>query len=256
MYIPQKTVMDLTKFRALMGCNLTEEKARYIWGKNSVKNSDISFGKEQSNEYVNSKIEIAKENVKYLLVGSLVKFIGVSGSVAAGFAKEEDDIDVFVVVKNDTAWIYRALLVFKNIFHHKIRTKWDGEMVKDKFCLNLICEEGDVVFEDDMFNFHELMYLVPIFNEKYLNYIYSQNGWLRKVYGVKGELMVNRVSVGKKKNVFFKVLNFKAFLFQLIFMIITKHSPEIPRLKENFKRGRIEFFPRDYKGKRMEDFSE
>lgn len=254
MYIPQKTVIDLTKFRALMDCNLTEEKARYIWGKNSVKNSDISFGKEQTNEHVISKIEVAKKNVKYLLVGNLVKFIGVSGSVAAGFAKEEDDIDVFVVVRNNTAWIYRALLVFKNIFHHKIRTKWDGERVKDKFCLNLICEERDVVFDEDMFNFHELMYLEPIFNEKYLNYIYSQNVWLRETYGVKGELMVNRVSVSRKKNIFFKVLNFKAFCFQLIFMILSKHSPEIPRLKENFKRGRIEFFPVDYKEKRMENY--
>ncbi|HAM96791.1 MAG: hypothetical protein UR96_C0027G0008 [candidate division WS6 bacterium GW2011_GWC1_36_11] len=254
MYIPKKVVVDLTKFRALMGCNLTEEKARYIWGKNSVKNSDISFGKEQTNEYVDSKIELAKKNVKFLCVGNVVKFIGVSGSVAAGFAKEEDDIDVFVVVKNDTAWIYRALLVFKNIFHHRIRTKWDGERVKDKFCLNLICEERDVVFEDDMFNFHELMYLVPIFNEKYLNYVYSRNVWLREIYGVKGELMVNRVSVSKRMNVFFKILNFKAFFFQLVFMILSKHSPEIPRLKENFKRGRIEFFPRDYKEKRMESY--
>ncbi len=254
MYISQKTVVDLTKFRTLMGCNLTEEKARYIWGKNSVKNTDISFGKEQTNEYVDSKIELAKQNVKYLFVGNLVKFIGVSGSVAAGFAKEDDDIDIFVVVKNDTAWIYRALLVFKNIFHHKIRTKLDGERVKDKFCLNLICEERDVVFENDMFNFHELMYLVPIFNEKYLNYIYSQNVWLREVCGVKNELMVNRVSVSKKKNIFFKVLNFKAFFLQLIFMLLSKHSPEVRRLKTNFKRGRIEFFPEDYKVKRMEKY--
>lgn len=254
MYIPQKTVTELIKFRSLMGCNLTEEKARYIWGKNSVKNSDISFGKEQVNEHVISKIEVAKKFVKYLLLGNFVRFIGISGSVGAGFAKEVDDIDVFVVVQNYTAWIYRALLVFKNIFHHKIRTKLDGERVKDKFCLNLICEERDVVFEGDMFNFHELMYLVPIYNEKYINYIYSQNVWLREEYGVKNELMINRVAISKRKNIFLNILNFKAFCLQLIFMIITKHSPEIPRLKANFKRGRIEFFPGDYKEKRMENY--
>ncbi len=254
MDIEAKALSELKNFRSRMGMGVSKENAKYILGKSFVKNYDGELEKMVANPEVERKIEIAKENMRYLKFFNWVKFVGISGSVAAGFAKEDDDIDIFVVVKNYTSWMYRGLIVFRNIFHHKIRTKLDGKRVKDKFCLNLICEEGDVVFDEDVFNFHELMYLVPIFNERYLNYIYSQNIWLRETYGVKGELMVNRVSVSKKMNVLFKVVNWLAFFFQLVFMILSKHSPEIPRLRENSKRGRIEFFPGDYKEKRMEDY--
>lgn len=237
-----------------MNCSVSEEKAKYIWGKNFTKNLDKKLGNERVGDVVLSKLEIAKKNLKYLKVGNWVKFIGISGSVAAGFAKQEDDIDVFVVVENDTAWIYRALLMFKNIFHRKIRIKRDGEMVMDKLCINFICEEKGLQLENDMFNFHELMYLIPICNEKYLNYIYSKNVWLKEEYGVKNELLVNRVWVERRRNIFLMILNFKAFCLQLIFMIITNHGPEIPRLKSNFKEGRIEFFPVDYKEKRIEKY--
>lgn len=254
MSTPQEACMELIKFRSLMNTNLSEEKARYIWGKNFVKSSGITFVKEQANIDATAKITIAKETLKYLLVGNWVKFIGISGSVAAGFAKEQDDIDLFIVVKNNCAWIYRGILVFRNIFHHKIRTKHDKENVKDKLCINLICEEKDLEFENDMFNFHELMYLVPIYNEKYLNYIYSCNSWLKEDYGVKNDLMINRVVVEKNKNIIFKILNSLAFFFQLIIMMICKHSPEIARLKENFKRGRIEFFDSKQREKRLKRY--
>lgn len=254
MYTPQKAFEELSKFRSLMKCSVSEEKAKYIWGKNFVKSLNTKLVNEKVGNIIPNKLDIAKQDIKYLKVGSLVKFIGVSGSVAAGFAGDDDDIDIFVVVKNNSAWIYRAVLAVKNIFHHRIRTKRDGENVKDKFCLNLICEERDIVFDNDMFNFHELMYLIPIYNERYLNYIYSQNSWLKDEYGVKNDLMINRVTVSKRKNIFWSIVNFLAFFLQLVFMIVTKHSPEIPRLKENFKRGRIEFFPSDYKTKKMNNF--
>ena len=181
----------------------------------------------------------------------LMKFVGVSGSVAAGFAKEDDDIDLFLVVKNHTAWIYRGLIAIKNLFHHRIRRISNGGIVKDKFCVNLICEERDLVFERDIFNFHELMYLVPIFNEKYLNYIYSKNVWLREIYGVKGELLLNRQYASDRSNWLVRIINFKFFAIQLLFMIVSFHRPEIGRLWNNYKRGRIEFFPGDFRKEKL-----
>jgi len=122
-----------------------------------------------------------------------------------------------------------------------------GSMVKDKFCVNLICEERDLVFDDDIFNFNELMYLIPIFNERYLSYIYSQNDWLRSRYGVKGELLMSRELVSKRGSWLVRVINFKFFVLQLLFMIVSSHRPEMDRLWSNYKRGRIEFFPRNFK---------
>lgn len=252
MSIEDKALSGLRKFRSKMGLGVSREQAKYIWGKSFVKGNDQSFDEESRNVEVVRKVEIAKNGMKYLRAFGLLRFVGISGSVGAGFAKEGDDIDVFLVVKNYTSWISRGIITLKNIFHHRIRRIRNGDVVKDKFCVNLICEERDLVFESDIFNFHELMYLIPIFNERYLNYIYSQNDWLRSDYGVKNELLMSRVFVSKRGNWLVKVINFKFFVLQLLFMIVSLHKPEIGRLWSNYKRGRIEFFPRDFKKEIME----
>lgn len=251
MGVETKALLELGKFRLKMGLGISKEQAKYIWGKSFVKGNDQSFDEEIKNVEVLRKIEISKNDIKYLKALGLLKFVGISGSVGAGFAKEEDDIDVFVVVKNYTSWIYRGIITLKNLFHHRIRRIRNGDVVKDKFCVNLICEERDLRFEDDIFNFHELMYLIPIFNEKYLNYVYSQNDWLRERYGVKNELFVSRVFVSKTSNWFMRIINLKFFVLQLLFMIVSLHRPEIGRLWSNYKRGRIEFFPSDFRKEKM-----
>lgn len=250
----QKASTELMKFRKLMNCSLSKEKAQYIWGKNFLKNSSEKFIKEETNRYTEEKINILKDNLKYLKVFNWVKFIGISGSVAAGFTRERDDIDLFIVVKDGCAWLYRGILTILNLFHNKIRAKRHGKDVKNKFCINLICEESGLVFDSDMFNFHELMYLIPVYNEKYLNYIYSQNAWLKTEYLVKNDLLITRISKGRGSIVLIRLLNYIAFLLQLLFMILSKHSPEIDRLKSNFKKGKIEFFLEDYKKEKMEEY--
>lgn len=254
MDIEAKALSELKIFRSKMGLGVSREQAKYIWGRNFVKNESVSFDNEITNVEVKRKVEIAKNEIKYLKALGLLKFVGVSGSVAAGFAKEEDDIDVFVVVKNYTSWIYRGIITLKNLFHHRIRRIHNGNVVKDKFCVNLIREERDLIFDDDIFNFHELMYLIPIYNEKYLNFIYSQNGWLRERYGVKGELLMSREFVSRKRDWFLRVVNFKFFVLQILFMIISFHRPELGRLWSNYKRGRIEFFDYANRENRIKNF--
>jgi predicted nucleotidyltransferase len=254
MITQEKMSEELIKFRSLMDCKLSQEKAKYIWGKSFTKNIGDSFPKEEENLVINRKEEILRKNVKYLLRGNLVRFIGISGSVAAGFAKDDDDIDLFIVVKDGSAWIYRGILTIRNLFNNKIRAKRHGSDVKDKFCINLICEERGIIFDNDMFNFHELMYLIPMYNEKYLNYIYSQNVWLRDDYSVKRDLMVTREGRSKPVFVLVKIINYLSFFAQLLFMIISKHSPEIRRLKENYKNGKIEFFKKEYKFTKLDDY--
>ena len=254
MDIEAKALSELRNFRAKMGLGVSKEQAKYIWGKSFTRNDGVNFDEEVVNVEVGRKVEIARYDIKYLKALGLLRFVGVSGSVAAGFAKEEDDIDVFVVVKNYTSWIYRGIITLKNLFHHRIRRIHNGNVVKDKFCVNLIREERDLIFDDDIFNFHELMYLIPIYNEKYLNFIYSQNDWLRSKYGVKGELLMSREFVSKKRDWFLRVVNFKFFVLQILFMIISLHRPEIKRLWSNYKRGRIEFFDYANRENRIKNF--
>lgn len=256
---------DLLKFRKAMGLTISKEKVKYIWGKRFLRELNLleieeqkrlSFFSKEDEGLDNislEKLEIARDNLPKLKVFNWVRFIGVSGSVAAGFAKEGDDIDIFVVVRNGTMWIYRAIIAFRNIFHNKIRAKRHKD-VRDKLCVNLICEEHGLEFSNDIFNMHELLFLVPIYNKSYKRYILSMNPWLERDFYVKKELLRTRIL--PKKNVFFliRVLNFFAFIAQLVFMFISGHNPEINRLIENSRKGRIEFFEYEFRMKKLESY--
>ena len=240
-----------------MNISLSDNNVKYIWGKKFLKNLDentLKILEEKENKSVRKKIEITKNNISKLKLFKWVRFIGISGSVAAGFATEEDDIDVFVVVKDGTMWIYRAIIVFRNLFHNKIRAKKHKD-VRDKLCINLICEERGLEFENDIFNFHELMFLIPIYNKEYIKKIYSENYWLVKDYGVKKELLRTRIIAKKKAILPIRIINFISFIAQFIFMKLAKHNPDTERLINNSKKGRIEFFEYNYRENILKNYS-
>lgn len=246
-----KVFEKLKKFRLSMGLPVTQNDIKYIWGKRYLKDlrdRRVSISKDIENKCREEKIDIAKEYISKLKVFNWVKFIGISGSVAAGFTKDDDDIDIYVVVKNNTAWLYRGIVVLRNLFHNRVRAK-RHRVIKNKLCVNLINEERGVQFTNDMFNFHELMYLIPIYSEDYLKYIYSKNSWLFKEYYVKKDNLNTKITKEKEVIFLIKWMNHLAFLSQIIFMKISGHKPDIKRLKENYRNGKIEFFEYDYKEK-------
>lgn len=234
-----------------MGLKLSLKKAKSIWGKEVLQISNSKYlergTKDIESEYAFPKVNIAKEHIKDLLVNDWVQFIGISGSVAAGFAKEDDDIDILIVVRDGCAWIYRGILKLRNLKKNIIRSKNDGENVKDLLCINFISEERGIQLESDMFNFHELMYLIPIYKERYLRYIYKKNSWLRSDYYIQQSNFEKSDLSIKKVNLLVRILNILAYISQVFFMIISGHRPEIRRILHNYKVGRIEFFPSDYK---------
>lgn len=246
---------ELLTFRKAMGLSLSKDRVKYIWGRKFLKEledegikDDIDF-----DDISSEKLEIAQKELPKLKVFNWVRFVGVSGSVAAGFAKEDDDIDIFVVVRNGTMWIYRAIIAFRNIFHNKIRAKRHKD-ARNKLCVNLICEERGLEFSNDIFNMHELLFLVPIYNEEYKGYILSVNSWLERDFYVKKELLKSRII--PKKTVFFplRILNFISFVGQLVFMFISGHNPETKRLIENYKKGKIEFFEYEFRIEKLEKY--
>ena len=249
--------INLKNFRSLMSLPVFKEDIERIWGKQYLKKILKQYPNripnKNENLIVKEKIQRAQENISSLLALNLVKFIGVTGSVAAGFAKEEDDIDVFVVVRDGSMWLYRGLVALRNIFQNKVRAKRHRD-VRDKLCLNLVCEERDLGFQNDIFNFHELMYMKPIYNEKYVNYIFSQNKWLVEEYGIRKELQETEIQSEGSVNLLLRIFNSIFYYLQLFFMIIRRHNPELERLRKNSKKGRIEFFPNDFKEEKVKHF--
>lgn len=239
-----------------MNTTVSEEDCKRIWGKKIAKElyrNYIPKIKEKRNTFIEEKINKVKKQLSDLLISDYVKFIGISGSVAAGFASQDDDIDLFIVVKNNTMWIYRLILQIKNLKLQNLRTKRSNN-IKNKLCLNLISEEKNLKFEDDLFTFHELMYLLPIYNEQYIYKIFSSNTWLYDNYKIKKEYYQRIKIQDAKTNILVRIANNITFFLQLVFMILAKHNPDLRRIIDNNKIGRIEFFDKDFRSNILSKF--
>ena len=255
----EQILKEYSLFRRNMGIPIDRKVLYTFWeedilGRIDFKNINVE---KIRNTCSKRKIQIAKESIKYILVFNWVKFIAISGSIASGFVKEDDDIDIFIVLKNDRAWIYRAIILFRNIFHKRIRVGDRKTGVKDKLCINFIAEERSLCLDSDIFNLNEIVSLIPLYRKEYLKVLLGHNEWLfdkysvsKKVLGIKkGESFDRKENKG---NLFFSILNMISFLLQLLYMLVTGHNPDIKRLRMNYRKGRIEFFPKDFKMKKID----
>ncbi len=250
-------INQLYRFRSVIPANLTVKKVKEVWDVN-FEEKKLTRVIEPRKNIIKEKMNIARESMNIFLLPIFVKFVGVSGSVGSEFAKKEDDIDLFIVTKNDTVWIYRILLYIKNLFSKKIRSKGDKD-VKDKFCINFLVEERALEFEDDIFNLNELLYLKPLYNKRYLPVIFLNNSWLKDKYFVSNKflkresLKVGDIKNLKKRKHILIPINFIAFIMQFVYMLITDHKPDLKRLLTGFKKGRVEFYPKSFKENKMKD---
>ena len=131
------------------------------------------------------KIEKARELAE--LIGSYfsdILMIGITGSVAAGYPKEEDDIDLMIVTKKDSLWITRLLLrlliLIKRIPHRVYGKKENG----NEFCFNLWLEEDVLELPESRQNLKNAMdsiLMIPILDRGniYSKFIKS-NDWIKK----------------------------------------------------------------------------
>lgn len=256
--IAKRTFEQMLVFRGNMGDFLYENKAREIFGEDRL--VDIKTASQKSRSFMNfyregtadnhiavRKLKMIKSQVDKLLVGKFVKFIAVTGSVAAGTAKDEDDIDVMVVVENGRLWLYRFMVWLKNTGSGSFRRQGflvhSGSDVKDKICMNLLVEERGLHFDEDLFVLHELYFMVPVFNESYRDVILSSNQWLREKFGatLKSEnVESNKIRGFILQRVLLDFANAFCYVGQLGYMLL--HRPNYRAIVNNYKKGRAEFF--------------
>lgn len=251
-------IHDLYVFRSRIPANLTIDKVKEVWGIN-ISQDELPKVIDPRKNIIEEKIEIVKNSLEWMVFEPLVKFVGISGSIASEFANENDDIDLFIVTKNDTVWIYRLYIYIKDLFKNRIRSKGNPE-VKNKLCINFLAEQRALHFEEDIFNFNELLYLKPVYNESFLKVLFLNNPWLRESYFVSDkfvghkDLKVGEVKEITKRNYLLIPINFIAFLAQFLFMVVMRHNPDIKRLFRGFKKGRVQFYPKDFKSEKIKGF--
>lgn len=243
-------LLKIAIFRKNMKLGIEKSKIDQFWPDSEPIDSEF-LSDEKNVEIKKNKIAIAKSHIKDLLLFDWVKFIGISGSIAAGTLQEKDDIDLFIVVKNDRMWLYRGVILVK-FLSTSVRRMWGEKEVKNKLDTNFICEERGVVYKPgNIFIAHELLYLIPIYNEEYYQDLLDLNAELLKKFDIKREL-----KTPNRSRSLLGVLDFFAFNLQLLYMKISKHDPELMRLKINNRLGRIAFYPKGYNLGKVREYKE
>lgn len=241
-------ITQLVLFRKNMGVKTPKEKVLFFWGDSFQSIQDIQDCKRK--RFLQKKIDIVKKNIPSILFLDWVKFIAITGSVAAGTAKEDDDIDVFIVVKNNRMWLYRAILTMR-LGRRSLRRVW-GKPFKDKIDTNFICEERGLWFNtESIFVLHELLFMIPVYNEKYYEKILNVNHKLLENFCIKRK----KEDINEKGNFFLRMLDKLAFAIQYIYMLAKGHKPNYKRLKRNNKKGWIAFFPENFRREKEKEYN-
>ena len=137
----------------------------------------ISLTKEQINKRIEGNIRAEKMMLK---AKNMSRFIGnfpfvravfVSGSLSKGYFEKDDDIDYFIITKNNRLWSARTfLVVFKKIF------LLDS---KKYFCINyFMSEENLIIAEKNRFTATECVTLKPMFGSNTFQKLIENNTWI------------------------------------------------------------------------------
>lgn len=186
--------------------------------------------------------------INYFRFIPTVLLVGVTGGLAVDNAKENDDIDVFIITRRNTLWVTRSIVTLVAEWLG-VRRRPDAKTVTDTICLNMFMAEdalGLPKSEWDLFAAHEVLQMVPLWEREgaYQKFLRA-NAWTKKylpnaykkVYqGIRiryyGSVIRNTLTV---------LLSFVepfAKIFQLWYMRSRKTT-------EVIQPGMIRFHPRD-----------
>lgn len=153
-----------------------------------------------------------------------ILFIGVTGSVATGFPKKNDDIDLLIIVRNNTLWINRfwvRFFIWKNKIPHR---KFNKKEKKDEFCFNIWLDESVLKLpknKQNLRNAVDMVLMKKIYdkNDTYLKFI-KANGWAKKFVATPycSLNLPLTPSLIKRGNYFYSVLNILFFIPQYLYL--------------------------------------
>jgi hypothetical protein len=137
--------------------------------------------RKEKEQYNKIKLAKAKTIANILAYVPTVFFIGVSGGVAIQNAEKDDDVDIFIIVKENTVWISRLVLLCILLCLGMLRTR-GSTWVSDKICLNMLLDETVLAFtkdRHDVYTAHEIAQIDPLLQRKnmYKNFL-AANKWI------------------------------------------------------------------------------
>lgn len=130
-------------------------------------------------EYSEKLIKEKQNLIRWIGKIPLIKFIGISGSLAAkNPAKSKSnrlDVDIVIITANNTIWIFGIILAF---FRKIILA-----ISKHPLCFNLILDESDMmIYNQNFYTANELRNVIPIAGMKTYHKFLDVNRWVEYYY--------------------------------------------------------------------------
>ena len=160
-------------------------KKEFIFERNGyfvLKNQGSLIDRRKSNlSIVKEKLGIARFVSNYLALISTIEFIGISGGLALGDADKSDDIDFFIITKENSIFKTRFLILIILQFLG-LRRKRNDKNPAGKICVNFLIDKSRLVFpinDRDLYIAHEIGQVRPLFErDKTYSRFLNKNKWI------------------------------------------------------------------------------
>jgi len=134
---------------------------------------------------IEQKIKIANRFSSICSLHPSIQMIALTGSIAAGNAKESDDIDLLIITSPNILWLVRPLVtIVAQLFFGRTFPKTAGKNAPDAICLNLWLDSTALSVPQskrNLYTAHEVLMVKPILNRNntYQAFI-NANNWTKK----------------------------------------------------------------------------
>lgn len=139
----------------------------------SIRN-DVLFKAQRikENAAAEKQLKLAKRIAYFLTWFPYVKGIAISGSLSKQVAKEDSDIDFFLITKTNRLWISKIFLLILIKFASLLR-------LDTLLCINYIVDESSLeVPEKNIFTATEIITLLPVYGQHSFNRFIEANNWV------------------------------------------------------------------------------
>ena len=132
---------------------------------------------------VAKKIALARHVAKKLAHIPSILFIGISGGVAVGNAKEDDDVDFFIITQKETLFVTRLMILIILALMGLRRSRMQKKAT-DRICVNLLLDETALSWpreKRDVYTAREIAQLYPLYEQgdSYNRFLLS-NQWIMR----------------------------------------------------------------------------
>jgi hypothetical protein len=182
----------------------------------------------QVSSFSSSKTEHAEKMTNVLRFVPGLKLVALTGSVAAGNSRSDDDIDLLIITSPYTLWLVRPLvLLLMTLFFRRRYPGEDHAKAANAFCPNLWLDSLSLSIpleKRNLYTAHEVLQIVPLLDRgnTYRQFLYH-NRWVKKYLANAYTSLASSQRISPSSKVGSpgsKILKYILAPFNLIFFVI------------------------------------